>query len=280
MSVALKGSARLLAAISAATGLAGNGRAADIEVLIQNFQFTGQHLTIEVGDTVRWTNLDGAYHTATEGTDLVLDGDEAFHHSLPSGSPPASTTFDAAFLAANPRPGNRYDYFCVPHAGPMRGSITVTSGPGDFFCFCAPLGPCSNRDYGAGCSNSNLGYRGARMIGAGSASVASDDLVLRVDLLPPNKTCLPFRGMNGIGQVQMGEGWRCIGGPLFRLPLQNSGSLGQIDVGPGLVAASAPGNGPMSAGQTWRFQVWYRDLPSPCGNATNVSNGYAVLFVP
>jgi plastocyanin len=255
-------------------------RANTIDVAIQNFQFTGQHLTIQLGDTVRWTNMDGTTHSATEGTDFVLNGNEAFHHPFPPGSPPASTTFDAAFLAAYPRVGNRYDYFCVPHGSAMTGSITVYSGPGEYFCFCSPLGPCSNRDYGAGCSNSNPGYRGARMTGTGSASVGLDDLQLIVDLLPQNKTCLPFRGTSLIGQTPMGEGWRCIGPPLRRFPVQDSGSSGSIVIGPGIVAGSAGGPAPISSGQTWLFQVWYRDAVSPCGHATNVSNGYSIAFVP
>jgi plastocyanin len=257
-----------------------SARANTIDVAIQSFQFTGQHLSIRLGDTVRWTNYDGTTHTATEGTDYVLNGNEAFHHPFPPGSPPASTTFDAAFLAANPRPGNRYDYFCVPHGAAMTGSITVYSGPGDFFCFCEPLGPCSNRDYGAGCSNSNPGWRGARMVGIGSASAGADDLQLLVDLLPPNKTCLPFRGTSLVGQTQMGEGWRCIGPPLTRLAALDSGAGGAIAIGPGIVAGAAGGHAPISAGETWLFQVWYRDAPSPCGHSTNVSNGYSVAFVP
>src|SRR5258708_8780543 len=81
-------------------------RANTVDVAIQNFQFTGQHLTIQLGDTVRWTNMDGTTHSATEGTDFVLNGNEAFHHPFPPGSPPASTTFDAAILAAYPRARN------------------------------------------------------------------------------------------------------------------------------------------------------------------------------
>jgi plastocyanin len=276
----MRPSLRLLARIALGAVLALPGHANTIDVDIQYFQFTGQYLTIAVGDTVRWTNRDPTTHSATEGTDFVLNGNEAFHHMFSPGSPSQSTTFDAAFLAANPRPGNRYDYFCVPHGAAMTGAITVTSGPGTFFCFCAPIGPCSNRDYGAGCSNSNPGYRGGRMIGGGSASVAADDLTLAVDLLPANKTCLPFRGTSLTGQMQMGEGWRCIAGPLQRMAILDSGPAGVVTIGPGIVASTAASNDPIAVGETWHFQLWYRDAVSPCGNATNVSNGYSVTFVP
>ncbi len=258
--------------------LAPAARASVIDVSIQFFAFTGQHLTIQVGDTVRWTNFDGATHSTTEGTDLVVNGNEAWHHIFTPGAPAWSLTFDAAFLAANPRAGNRYDYFCWVHPG-MKGSITVVNGPGQPFCFCSPLGPCSNRDYGAGCTSVG-NERGARLLGGGSASVGADDLQLVTDLLPQNRTCVVFRGTVPVAQTQMGEGWRCIGAPLARFAAQDSGANGVVVLGPGVVAAAALNGPPIQPGQTWLFQVWYRDPGSPCGNTTNVSNAYSVAFVP
>lgn len=257
---------------------AGGARATTHDVSVQFFAYTGQHLTIEIGDSVRWTNLDSVTHSTTEGTDGVVNGNEAWHHIFTPGAPSWTLTFDAAFLAANPRAGNRYDYFCWVHPG-MRGSITVVDGPGSPFCFCAPLGPCSNRDYGAGCTS--VGHdRGARLLAGGTASVAADDLVLLADLVPPNRTAVVFRGTSTIAQTQMGEGWRCIGAPLARFAAQDSGASGVVALGPGVAAAAALNGPPIQPGQTWNFQVWYRDPGSPCGATSNVSNGYSVAFVP
>lgn len=263
-------------------GLLGSGSGAfanTIDVKIQQFQFTGQHLTIQLGDTVRWTNFDTSSHTSTEGTDLVLNGNEAWHHNFPGGGTGTfSVTFDAAFLAANPRPADTYFYFCVAHTG-MQGSITVVDGPGQPFCFCSPLGPCSNRDYGAGCVNSGQN-RGGRMLASGTTSVAADDLQLVIEFLPVDKTCLIIRGMNQIGQTQFGEGWRCLGSPFRRMSAQNTGTNGVVVRGPRIVASTAGTIAPIVSGQTWGFQLWYRDFISQCGNATNVSNGYEVTFTP
>lgn len=265
-------------ALLALLGSGSSALADTIDVQIQQFQYTGQHLTIQLGDTVRWHNYDTSSHTSTEGTDLVLNGNEAWHHNFPGNSGPFSVTFDAAFLAANPRPGDTYFYFCVAHTG-MTGSIAVVSGPGLPFCFCSPLGPCSNRDYGAGCVNSGQN-RGGRMLASGTTSVAADDLQLVVEFLPINKTCLVIRGMNQIGQTQFGEGWRCLGSPFRRMSAQNTGPTGVLVRGPGIVASTAGTLGPIVSGQTWGFQLWYRDFNSECGNATNVSNGYEVTFTP
>src|SRR5580765_2286527 len=92
-----------------------------IDVTIQNLTFTGQNVTISLGDTVRWTNLDNVTHTVTEGFVHPVNGSEAFNHSFPPGSQPFSITFNAAFLAAHPMPGNRYNYFCIPHGTGMVG---------------------------------------------------------------------------------------------------------------------------------------------------------------
>lgn len=256
-------------------GLASPARADTINVSIQQFQFTGQHLTIDLGDTVRWTAFESG-HTATEGTDLVLNGNEAWHNQFSVGEV-FSVTFNAAFLAANPRPGNEYGYFCVAHPG-MRGSIKVISGPGLPFCFCAPLGPCSNRDYGAGCVNSNSN-RGGRMLASGSTSVAADDLQLIVDLLPANKPTMLLSGKSLVAQTQIGEGWRCIGSPFFRMGSGSTGPNGVFSRGPGMILSTPGMKAKVDAGQTWRFQLWYRDL-SQCGSNSNISNGYVVTFTP
>lgn len=257
-------------------GLGSPARAGIVDVRIQNFQFTGQHLTIQLGDTVRWTAFEGG-HTSTEGTDLVVNGNEAWNNAFSNGEV-FSVTFDSAFLAANPRPGNEYWYFCVPHSAGMRGSIKVVSGPGLPFCFCDPFGPCSNRDYGAGCVNSNSN-RGGRMLGSGSTSVAADDLLLTVDLLPANKPTMLLSGKSLIAQTQLGEGWRCIGSPFFRMGSGSTGPNGVFNRGPGMILSTPGMKSKVQAGQTWRFQLWYRDL-SQCGSTSNLSNGYVVTFTP
>lgn len=90
------------------------------------FSFSPVDLDIVVGDTVEWHWNDGD-HTVTEGTGPVPNGSEAFHSLLGPGNPVVSVTFDSAFLAANPRPGNVYDYYCVPHLfANMAGTVTVS----------------------------------------------------------------------------------------------------------------------------------------------------------
>lgn len=79
------------------------------EINIQGFAFSPKELTIQVGDTIIWTNLDSTQHTVTSdsGTELdseYLSKDETYSHTF--------TTV-----------GN-FAYHCIPHPS-MKGTITV-----------------------------------------------------------------------------------------------------------------------------------------------------------
>jgi plastocyanin len=82
-------------------------------VELSNFQFSPDNLTIEVGDTVRWSNV--------EGTHNVLADDNSFT-SGPAA--PAPWTFEHVFTATGNNP-----YYCEPHGGAggsgMSGVIIV-----------------------------------------------------------------------------------------------------------------------------------------------------------
>ena len=77
-------------------------------VQIVDFAFSPATLTIQVGDTVTWTNADGVVHTATAGSAAFDSGDLAQGESY-------SVTFT--------EPGT-YDYLCTPHPS-MTGRIVV-----------------------------------------------------------------------------------------------------------------------------------------------------------
>ncbi len=93
--------------------------AAPEEVMIMHFQFMPEDITVEVGTTVRWTNLDAIEHSVTSQTGpgtLVPDG--VFDRYLNEGETFAYT-FDVVGV---------YDYFCVPHGSSMQGVVRVVAG--------------------------------------------------------------------------------------------------------------------------------------------------------
>jgi hypothetical protein len=156
------------------------------------------------------------------------------------------------------------------------------------YCFGAGC-PCGNDDPAYGCANSSLGLdgipQGGLLAACGSASVATDDLVLTASQLPANQPGIFFMGGSAI-ELPFGDGKRCVGAGgigIFRyLPPAFSGPDGPITLGPGIVTRSQSFAmaGRIDAGETWHFQGWFRDPAGPCGTAFNLTNGLAVSFAP
>ena len=100
--------------LAATTGLAAAGlaalpaRAAPREVTIKSFAFQPAELNVAVGDTVTFTNQDGAPHTAT------ADGGAFDTGTLKKGAS-GSLTFSAK---------GKFAYHCEFHRN-MKGTITV-----------------------------------------------------------------------------------------------------------------------------------------------------------
>jgi hypothetical protein len=154
---------------------------------------------------------------------------------------------------------------------------TVTADVGTVFCACTPgTAPCGNAaGAGEGCQNS-AGV-GALVQGAGSTSVAADDLSFSGSQIVPNRPALLFTGTlpanAGMGVV-LGDGLRCVGGSIQRFSVQISDASGNASWPSGLGAT-----GGWAAGDTRYFQIWYRD-PSggPCAGGFNLSNGVEIQF--
>jgi len=77
-------------------------------VTIESFAYSPAALTIAVGDTVSWTNNDGAPHTVTSDSGSELGG------TLNTGG-----TYQHMFMSAGSNP-----YHCTFHSS-MHGSVTV-----------------------------------------------------------------------------------------------------------------------------------------------------------
>lgn len=82
-------------------------------IKISGFAFSPSSLTIRVGDTVEWMNMDSVDHTTTSDS-----GDPA---SWDSGALATNATFSVTFTQSGV-----YTYHCAIHPS-MTGTITVTS---------------------------------------------------------------------------------------------------------------------------------------------------------
>jgi plastocyanin len=88
--------------------------AADQSVSIAGFAFAPPTVTINIGDTVTWTNNDGAMHTTTSDTPGLWD----------SGDLGTSATFQHTFSQAGTFP-----YHCERHPG-MQATVVVQAPGG------------------------------------------------------------------------------------------------------------------------------------------------------
>ncbi len=120
--------------------------------------FDPSDISINVGDTVRWT-WEAGFHNVESGLGGNHDG------NFRSGDPTAtsgtmfSRTFDQSFIDGSPMPGNIYPYYCIVHVDfGMIGSVTVNgictpdctgADCGDDGCG----GSCGECDDGVGCTN-------------------------------------------------------------------------------------------------------------------------------
>ena len=247
------------------------------------FFFTPREVVIAPGDSVRFVWTSGT-HTVSEGTDGVVNGNEAFTSSLTSGVSSYTVNFSEAFLAANPRAGDRYEYFCAPHFSiQMKGAIQVARPvPGTAQCFGTPTAcPCGNGSNGqVGCINSVLS--GARLRALGSANTTADTLQLSVTGVPEGNSVLFFQGSTlvagGAGAV-FGDGLRCAGGTVVRLGVK-SVSFGVARY-PELGDLSIAQRGFVPAGATRVYQCWYLEGLGACGSfSSNTSNAFEINWQP
>ncbi|WP_306256807.1 cupredoxin family copper-binding protein [Pararhizobium sp. IMCC21322] len=92
----------------AAICLAGIAQAADIKADIKGMAFSPATITVSVGDTITFTNRDGAPHTAT-----AADG--SFTTATLRKGKSETIAFDSA---------GTFAFFCKIHRG-MKGTIVV-----------------------------------------------------------------------------------------------------------------------------------------------------------
>jgi parallel beta-helix repeat protein len=139
--------------------------------------------------------------------------------------------------------------------------------------------PCSNTGAaGHGCANGSFAA-GAQLEATGVASVGADSVVLEVTGSTPSSPGLFFQGdslVNGGAGNVLGDGLLCAGPPIRRTPPRFASASGTVSSNLPLAATLG-----VQAGQTKRYQWWYRDAAgTPCGNGFNLSNGLEIVWVP
>ena len=114
----------------------------------------------------------------------------------------------------------------------------------------------------------------ARQAIVGNGDVTVNNITLYADQMPGSAFCLPLAGQ-GTQQLPLGQGLFCIGGEFARTQAMQATPAGTLEASLDLtmIGSNGAGGGPIMAGQTWRFQTWYRD-----GASSNLTGAIAVTF--
>lgn len=114
----------------------------------------------------------------------------------------------------------------------------------------------------------------------GTTHIECNDLVFHVTGAVPNKFARFFYGQTSVPSVPAGDGNLCIctsgGCPTYRLELFETDDDGNATFA--LDHGSLPGAGTIESGETWYFQLWYRDPFGDLGTGFNFSNSLEVTF--
>ena len=197
----------------------------------------------------------------------------------------SSAPNDGFFTAANYRGGfepNAPTWLAGWTASEEFGFTNTGDALEPGFAYCSGDGsvtacPCGNAGgVDEGCANDT--GSGAALSATGSASLGVDDLVLTCTNLTPGPG-LFFQGNNAVNSGNgnpFGDGLRCAGGSVRRLEVRFANNANNFTTA---TTISVGASGAVSAGQTKRYQYWYRDAgTSPCNSLFNLSNGYEITW--
>ena len=131
-------------------------------------------------------------------------------------------------------------------------------------------------------ANANSTGQPAVMSASGSTSFAANDVTLGASQMPSNAFGYFITSQTAGFAMNPGgsSGNLCLGGTVGRYDqsVQNSGAAGEFSLAIDLTSIPMP-NGAVSAaaGETWRFQAWFRDAQG--GMATsNFTDGLAITL--
>ena len=107
----------------------------------------------------------------------------------------------------------------------------------------------------------------------GCDSLSGAKFTLAGSALPPGVLVRGLFGANAT-QVPYGDGFRCVGSPLFRLPSAETDAAGSFSIE--VDFSSGPASN-LTAGRTWNFQAIHRDR---VGAGLNLTNALAIGITP
>ena len=181
-----------------------------------------------------------------------------------------------------PSPGDRFGQYIQADrsrlvvAAPQADPHGDKSGAAYLFCLHRPLGEtfCGPANLNSTGLPAKVGSRGALEVGCGDFEVGGHQL-------PPEVPCVALvsAGEDFAAMVWGGNGNLCLAKPLgaFLGGMTPATAAGRVALPLDLLRPlPKPLGNTVRAGETWRFQVWYRDWQS--GPTSNLTEGLRVTF--
>lgn len=159
---------------------------------------------------------------------------------------------------------NDGELYILRQNGEVRKIVPVCKGPVNY---CA--------------ANLNSNGTAASLTMTGTSSIGDNNMTLVCQAASPNRPGIYFYGPNQIS-VPFGEGVRCVGGSIFRVPpaiITDGAGTASKALDFNSPPTGGGGAGAILPGSTWNFQFWYRDPPGGA-SGFNLSEGLSVDFCP
>jgi len=128
----------------------------------------------------------------------------------------------------------------------------------------------------------NSAGTGGLITAAGSPNLVVSSLILQATNLPPSQWSYFLMSQSQASVPNFGgsQGTLCLGAPIVRLNTPGTGQASQTTVGGTrthlLDFSNLPQGIVFQPGDTWNFQLWFRDV-NP-GATSNTTNGVTVMF--
>ncbi|MFT5050586.1 MAG: YVTN family beta-propeller protein [Chlamydiales bacterium] len=253
----------------------------------------GSPLQVDVDDTDSYAYV-GSWDFGSAAVHVVDTGSLACVAEVALGSSPRSSVLDGSDLWVTMTDGELGLIRAEGSASMLVGTTALSGSPSDMVLakpfgvlYAAQPGVEDGLDVVAASIPVNYCVAAPNSVGAGASmsysgttSVSNNDFVVAAEGMPPGVPLVAFYGSTAV-QFAFGNGLRCVGGVVQRLyPVVHATSSGTTSRA--LDFTTSPvGFGPKSIhpGDTWQFQVWYRDGMGG-GAGFNLTDGLQATFIP
>lgn len=217
----------------------------------------------------RWLSVQGS---ASDQARILVNGTQVFINPTANMNDGAWVQQEVSLGAiANNNPSVQVEWRIKSNGSTNQGGWNIDDVK--LLWIEVPVPPCATPVNYCSTSPNSVGP-GSVMAYQGTPNISTNDFELIATQLPVGSSGIFFYGTSAV-QQPFGNGFRCVGGSVYRLPVVTADFIGDAHYAINYGAVPAA----ITAGSVWRFQYWYRN-PAGGGAGFNLSDGLQVTFCP